>query len=78
MSRSARKTPVGGVVPVASETADKRRTSKILRRLEKNSLLSGDDSRPIPVRREVSDPWHMAKEGKIRFDPKSDPKRMRK
>ena len=78
MSRSTRKTPVAGVVPVAREAADKRRTNKILRRSTKSFLRSDDEARPIAVTREVSDPWHMAKEGKIRFDPSSDPKRMRK
>ncbi len=78
MSRSTRRSPVAGVVPVASETADKRRTSKIVRRMAKTLLRANDESRPIPVRNEISDPWHMAKEGKIRFDPKTDPKRMRK
>ena len=78
MSRSVRKTPIAGVVPVASENADKRRANKTTRRLAKNSLRSTDDTRPMPIKREAIDPWNMAKEGKVRFNPNSDRKRMRK
>ena len=78
MSKSVRKTPIAGVVPVASESADKRRANKTTRRLAKTSLRSSEDARLMPIKREVIDPWNMAKEGKFRFDPNSDRKRMRK
>ena len=66
-------------MPVASEVADKRRENKILRRRAKDSVVRSEyESRPMPIMKEVSDPWNRAKEGKLRFAPKADPKRMRK
>jgi hypothetical protein len=76
MARSVRKTPVRGNTTNDSEKADKVFANRILRRTTKIALESGKEI--LPVLREVSDPWRMAKDGKTRFDPVKWPKLLRK
>jgi len=49
-----------------------------LRRVAKARVHSDEEAKPTPVLREVIDRWHMAKEGKLHFDPKAWKKQMRK
>ena len=58
MTNSVRQTPKFGCTTAHSEKADKRRANKAHRARQKNSDLPVD-------RRETSDPWLMAKDGKI-------------
>ena len=77
MSRSRRKTPIFGITTATSEAEDKRLWHKRLRAKTRDQLKAGPED-PIPVdRREVSDPWGMAKDGK-RFWKKAPPKLLRK
>jgi len=78
MSRSTRKRSIAGVTAAASEKRDKQKANRTLRRLAKVRLQQGAAERVLPVKREVIDPWSMAKEGKLYFDAASSPKRMRK
>ena len=78
MSRSRRKTPVTGITTAETEKDDKRFANRRQRRVNRELLEStGDDTR-LKDRRETSDPWSMAKDGKGRFDPKRHPNLMRK
>ena len=77
MSRSRRKTPIFGITTAPSEAEDKRLWHKRLRAKTRDQLKAGPDDH-IPVdRREVSDPWGMAKDGK-RYWKKAPPKSLRK
>ena len=62
MSRSRRKTPICPVTCAQSEKKDKRRANQLLRRRVKDALQRGDEV--LPILREVSDVWSMAKDGK--------------
>lgn len=79
MSRSRKKHPICGVA-AASDKQDKRLANRRLRRktkcLTQPQILS--DEYILPVMREVSDVWAMAKDGKWRVDPEKYPKVLRK
>lgn len=80
MSRSFRKNPIRGLA-AHSEKDDKRLNTRRLRRKVKTVLggRGGDlEDAVLPVMKEISDPWGMAKDGKMRFDPDRHPKDMRK
>jgi len=64
MSRSHRKTPKGGITTAKSEKEDKRFANRKERRKVKITLQITPDAEILPHRREVSDPWLMAKDGK--------------
>ena len=68
MSRSVRKTPIRGFC-ANSEKGDKQKSNKCLRRKCKQ-LLKDEDS-VLPIRKEVSDIWAMAKDGKTKIDKNS-------
>jgi hypothetical protein len=70
MSNSFRKTPIIGITKAPSEKADKRRANKAHRANQKKSELPVD-------RRESSDTWLMAKDGKCYYR-ELDPKLLRK
>jgi hypothetical protein len=70
MSKSRRRTPILGITKAASEKADKRRANKAHRASQKKAELPVD-------RRETSDPWLMAKDGKCYWR-QADPKLLRK
>jgi len=80
MSRSRRHTAICGISTARSEKADKRQAH---RRLRARTRAVAASIRPEidavwPVQREVSDPWDMAKDGKVPFDPIRYPQLMRK
>jgi len=77
MSRSRRKTPVAGVTAAPSDKLSKAVSSRAHRLAVKRSIAS-DPETPPPTVEQALDRWSMAKEGKIRFDPRESPKRMRK
>ncbi|HEX2078311.1 MAG TPA: hypothetical protein VHG08_11400 [Longimicrobium sp.] len=60
-----------------SEKQDKRIANRRLRRKVRVAIRV-DAEGELPVRRAVSNPWCMDKDGKTRFDPARHPKDMRK
>lgn len=69
MSRSRKKHPFSGNGG-DSEKFDKRKNNRRLRRKSKVALEQGKEI--LPIMREVSNPWDMAKDGKSRLDKNSD------
>ena len=77
MSRSRRKTPIAGVTAAPSDKFSKAVSNRAHRQAVKQSTAA-DPETPPPTMAQAMDRWSMAKEGKIRFDPRDSPKRMRK
>ena len=77
MSRSRRKTPIAGVTAAPSDKPSKA-VSNRAHRLAVKHAVARDPETPPPTVHQALDRWSMAKEGKIRFDPRESPKRMRK
>ncbi len=73
MSRSYRRRPFHGVCG-GSDKRDKVESHRRLRVAQRSAPEDG----PAPVLRDVSDPWDMNKDGKLRFDPVRWPAGMRK
>jgi hypothetical protein len=48
---------------------DKVEAHRRERRLVSETLVANPEAAVIPHEREASDPWNMAKDGKVRFDP---------
>lgn len=78
MSRSRRKQPVAGITSAPSEKDDKVQAHKRIRRHAAQTLATIQDDSTVRDARELSNPWVMAKDGKLRFDPEKSPKGMRK
>lgn len=82
MSRSRRRNAICGITTARSEKADKRQANRRLRvRSRSTTAHAGSDSATDlvwPGMRDVSNPWSMAKDGKLRFDPARWPRLMRK
>jgi len=78
MSRSKKRTPIGGITTARSEKQDKRLYNRRYRRACKQLLHTTPECELMPHLRECSDPWVMDKDGKIWFDPKKYPKETRK
>jgi hypothetical protein len=76
LSRSRRKTPVRGVTTAESEKADKAASHRRLRRAIRRIAIDSDAI--LPVERQLTNPWSMAKDGKMRFDPAKSPELLRK
>jgi len=67
-----------GATVAASDKKDKRFANRRLRRAVRVALDRDPLADALPHRRELTDPWNMAKDGKIRIDPTSSPRLMRK
>jgi hypothetical protein len=78
MSRSRRKTTITGITTAATEQADKRSANRSERRRVRSVLNTKEDIQVLPAKRELSDVWAMAKDGKTFFDASKNPKLMRK
>ena len=65
MTRSYRHTPITGIATAASEKRDKQLAQRRWRHGVKEALRRG---RPLPLLREVSDRWSMAKDGRRWID----------
>lgn len=78
MSRSRRRTPKVGITTARSEKQDKLQAHRDERRKVKVALAQGATEHELPHRREVSDPWLMAKDGKAYLGRKADPRDLRK
>ena len=64
MTRSRKRTPIGGIVSARSEKDDKREYHRRERRRVREVLATTPEPESLPHRKEVSDPWTMAKDGK--------------
>jgi hypothetical protein len=78
MSHSRRNTPIRGITSSESERQDKQLAHRRERRRIRAVVQSKPDAAVLPHTRELSNPWAMAKDGKMRFDPAKYPKLMRK
>ncbi|MEG3193746.1 hypothetical protein SNE32_16110 [Lysobacter sp. D1-1-M9] len=77
MARSMRKTPIAGATSAGSEKCDKQASHRKLRRAVRQLIPCGRDD-TLPVEQELTNPWSMAKDGKLYFDPANHPRLMRK
>jgi hypothetical protein len=77
MSRSRKKTSIGGITTSESEKQDKRIYNRRFRRVCKQSLHI-DYEKELPHLKEYSNPWCMDKDEKKWFDAMKYPKSMRK
>ncbi len=78
MSRSRKKTSIGGITDDKSEKQDKRLYNRRFRHTCKQFLHIDFTNEVLPHLKEYSNPWSMGKDGKKWFDAKKYPKRMRK
>jgi hypothetical protein len=78
MSRSKKRTPIAAMNGACSEKQDKRDYNRRYRRVCKQFLHVTPECELMPHLREYSNPWAMAKDGKVWFDPQTYPKRVRK
>jgi hypothetical protein len=79
VSRSRKRTPVCGITTARSEKQDKRLNNRRYRHKVRQAVAYLDlDTCVLPAFKEVSNPWTMAKDGKIMFDPGEYPRFMRK
>lgn len=62
MSRSRKKKPIQGITTAASEKSDKQAANRKLRRIVKQEVKA--DQEVITKKREASDMWGFAKDGK--------------
>lgn len=76
MTRSKRKTPVRGITTAPSEKSDKVVSHRKVRRTVRQNVADSD--KLLPTEKELTGSHSMAKDGKARFDSKSNPKLMRK
>ena len=79
VARSRRRTPIAGITTAASEKQDKRWANRIPRLATRRAVMRDPDpdAAVLPVMREVSDEWSMAKDGRSWFGQRN-PKLMRK
>lgn len=75
MSRSRKKTPVGGITTARSEKEDKQIANRNARRVVKEVLSASPEPEVLPHLREVSNTWTMAKDGKTYFGRIADAKK---
>ena len=79
MARSRRRTPIASITTAASEKQDKRWANRIHRSVARTIIKrdTDPDATVLPIMREVSDEWSMAKDGRSWFG-RHFPKLMRK
>ncbi|MGY6649534.1 hypothetical protein [Wenyingzhuangia sp. IMCC45574] len=63
MSRSFKKNKIQGITTAKSEKYDKQKANRKFRRVVKEKL--GSSSEELPQRRELSNVWSFAKDGKV-------------
>lgn len=76
MSGSRRKTPTRGITSAESEKADKAASHRKIRRAVRQ--IPPDADTVLPLEKQLTNPYSLAKDGKARFDPVAHPKLMRK
>lgn len=65
MSRSRKRTPITGITTASSEKRDKLAAHRRERRRVRTVLHATPSADVLPHRRELSDPWTYAKDGKV-------------
>ena len=78
MSRSRRKHPICGITTAESEKDDKQSAHRRERRVIRTIVHVDPNVDLLPHTRELSNPWAMAKDGKMRFDQNRHKSLMRK
>jgi hypothetical protein len=78
MARSTKRTSIAGISMASSEKADKRLANRRYRRRVRQVLATEPGADLLPERRELSNVWTMAKDGKHWFDPLLYPGVLRK
>ena len=78
MARSRRKSPVRGITTSESDKRDKQAAHRTERRRVRHVVKSEPETEVLPHTRELSDPWSMAKDGKLRFNAAKHARLMRK
>ena len=79
MSRSRKSFPACGITTARSEKQDKRIYNRRFRHRCKQKLMTFDpEADVLPLLKELSNVWGMAKDGKMIFDPRKYPEFMRK
>lgn len=79
MGKSYRKTPISGITTAKSEKNDKRWANRRERHVIDSMLHVFDpEGAVLPARKEVSNPWDMAKDGKLYLGKDADRKWLRK
>lgn len=78
MSRSRKRTRISGITTAESKKQDKRLANRKVRRAVKRALQTSERVEILPHRRELTNPWAMAKDGKRWFDPARFPEVLRK
>lgn len=76
MSRSHRKTPICGIASTVSEKSDKAVSHRKVRHAVRIALET--NAPVLPLEKQLTNPWSMAKDGKAVFDPAVNPELMRK
>jgi hypothetical protein len=72
MARSKRRTPVRGATTSESEKSDKAASHRKIRRTIRQIVPIEPDA-VLPLEKELTNTFAMAKDGKVRFDPKKSP-----
>lgn len=65
MSRSRKRTPITGITTATSEKHDKVAAHSRVRHRVRTVLQATPSADVLPHRRELSDPWTYAKDGKV-------------
>jgi len=78
VTRSRKNQPYRPMTTANSEKEDKRIANREERRINRRILDETQDGDMLRITNEVSDPWKMDKDGKVRFDPGENPKSLRK
>jgi hypothetical protein len=77
MAGSKRKTPVRAVTSSTSEKSDKAASHRKIRRTVRQLVLATPGA-VLPLEKELTNTFSMAKDGKARLDPAKSPKLLRK
>ncbi len=76
MTKSRRKHSICGATIAPSEKRDKQHANRVNRRAVNQAIAQDLDQ--VPQKKETSDIWSFAKDGKVRFDPAKLPRLARK
>jgi len=77
MERSRRKSPAMGVPPAVSNKSDKQASHRKIRRTVRRLVPLQRDPL-LPLEKQLTNQYSLAKDGKARFDPAEHPELMRK
>ena len=78
MSNSRKKTPKVGITSATSEKAEKQENHRRERRRVRQTLAVDPEPEVLPHTKELSNPWSMAKDGKVFLGKRVSQKDLRK